>query len=232
MKKILLATALATLACHFASEAAERVDAVSESHSSCKLLSRSDAAEEDEDFPESWNIEYSDGILSVTWVNFFANCCPTGFVGWFEKEGNELTYNLIWTEDDEFACDCMCNFDVTTTFGAIAPGHYTITFRRYVDIFTAEVDIKDGGNITLSASPAGIQPIGTSSDIMTISADGVLRVNCEGNYTVEIFDAAGMQRVHIDAADSSEISVASLLHGMYIAKVTAGGCTSTLRFIR
>lgn len=234
MKKLLLLLAFAA-SVSFAS-AASRIDPLSTSDSGCHADGRSFF----EDTNPSWDIKYTDGILSVTWLDYEANCCPGEFKGWIELEdGNKLIYNLGTTEDQ---CDCYCVFDITNTYGTIAPGHYTITFRDhghiweyssyYSDVLTAEVDIEEGCTLTLKAPAAGIKTIDATTDKMSLTEDGVLHIDVAGAYAIEIFDAAGIRCVHIDAKDASEVLVASLQKGAYIARLIVGDATETLRFVR
>lgn len=233
MKKILLPVAvamLATLSVPFSAEAENRYDPLTTTDSGCHRGTRSDDPDSSDYDADAWDMDYTDGILSVTWLNFVANCCPEGFTGWFELEdGNRLIYNLRENED---LCDCMCVFDVTSTFGEIEPGHYTITFRRYVDFFTAEVDIEEGSRYHFEKAPAGIHSLGASDDLMGLTADGVLHIAARGEATVDIYTASGAIRTRINTTGATDIDITSLDKGIYIAKMTTSDRSSTLRFVR
>ncbi|MBD5356242.1 MAG: T9SS type A sorting domain-containing protein [Bacteroides sp.] len=233
MKKILLTIAFAMLGATslpLSANTENRISPLSTTDSGCHSNTRSDDPYSEDYDADAWDIDYTEGILSVTWVNFIANCCPEGFNSWFELEDeNHLIYNLKGNE--EF-CDCLCVFDVTSTFGEIAPGHYTITFRSYFDIFTAEVDIEEGNKIHLEKAPAGIHSLSAYDDMINLSADGVLHVLTQGKATVEIYAASGALRTRINVTDAADINITSLDKGIYIAKLTVGDSSSILRFIR
>lgn len=111
-------------------------------------------------------------------------------------------------------------------------GHYTITFRSYEDIFSAEIDIEEGSSIHLEKSDAGIHSLTPESDMMSLSADGILHIDALGKLVVEIYNASGAIQTRINAADSADIDITSLRKGIYIAKLISGDNSSTLRFIR
>lgn len=233
MKKIFLPAAFAMLGAisfPFSASAENRINPLTTTDSGCHNGTRSDDPYSEDYDADAWDIDYTDGILSVTWANFVANCCPEGFNSWFELEdGNRLIYNL--TETDGM-CDCLCIFDVTSTFGEIDPGHYTIIFRSYFDVFSAEVDIEEGSKIHLEKAPTGIHSITAPDNFMNLTADGVLHITASGNLTVEIYAASGAIRTRINATDTTDIDITSLDKGIYIAKLTIGDISSTLRFIR
>lgn len=102
-----------------ATASAERIDPVSVEDSGC-LGTRSEESSSHDSELDSWSITYVNGILTVTWKNFFANCCPEGFTTWFERDGSNLIFNA---HENSNICDCMCIFDVTSAFGMIEPGH-------------------------------------------------------------------------------------------------------------
>ncbi len=233
MKKILLTIAMAILgivSLPLSVFAGSRISPLSTTDSGCHNETRSDDPYAEDYDADAWDIDYTDGILSVTWLNFVTNCCPDGFSSWFELEDeNQLIYNL--SGNDEL-CYCVCSFDVTSAFGDIKPGHYTITFRSYSDVFTAEVDIEEGSKIHLEKAPAGIRALSVANDVLSLSNEGVLHISAKGASSVEIYTASGVLRTRMHVADETDIDINSLDRGIYIAKVTSGDNISTLRFIR
>lgn len=220
---------LAMTSMPFGAMASERIEPTSIENSDC-LGTRSDDPYSDDYDANKWGITYNNGILTVTWMNLVANCCPNGFNTWFERGGNNLIFNA--QENDAF-CDCICTFDVTSTFGQIEPGHYTITFCNYGhEVFTAEIDIEEGADISLSKKPSGIRAISPANEMVSLSADGVLHIASEGKVTVEIFDASGATHARINADSNADIDIKSLPKGIYLAKAKAGNRIESLRFVR
>lgn len=74
-----------------------------------------------------WRVRYDKGTLSVTWLNFTANCCTEGFNSWINTpEDGVLDINLF---DKDGMCDCLCPYDVDASFPDIAEGLYTLRFH-------------------------------------------------------------------------------------------------------
>lgn len=212
-----------------ATASAERIDPVSVEDSGC-LGTRSDNPYSEGCNADSWSITYVDGILTVTWKNLVANCCPDRFTTWFDRDGDNLVFNA---EADDGMCDCLCEFNVTSTFGKIEPGHYTITFRQYgVDVFTAEIDLKEGADISLAPGQSGIRTVSPANDLITLTPEGMLHVTASKVVTIEIYDATGMIRFRMDSDSTSDIDIKSLPKGIYIAKASDGINTAALRFVR
>lgn len=209
---------------------AERIDPTTVEDSGC-LNSRSEGSTLHDSEPESWSITYVNGILTVTWKNYVTQCCPEGFNTWFERDANNLVYNV---EDyADILCDCMCPFNVTSTFGTIEPGHYTITFRRFGEsIFSEAIDLKEGSDITLAPGQSGIRTVGPDNNMITLTPEGMLHVMADKEVNVEIYDATGMIRFRMDADSTSDIDIKSLSKGIYIAKASDGVNSATLRFVR
>lgn len=231
MKRILplALMALAITSAPVATASAERIDPVSVEDSGC-LNTRSDNPYSTDYDADSWSITYVNGILTVTWENFVANCCPYGFTTWFERDGNNLVFNA---QENSALCECICTFNVTSTFGQIEPGHYTITFRRYGEyIFSGAIDIKEGSAISWAPAQSGIRTVGPANDLIKLTPAGMLHVSTDKEVTVEIYDAAGMIRFRMDSDSSSDIDIKSLPKGIYIAKASAGVNSATLRFVR
>lgn len=197
--------------------------------SDCKSGTRSDDYQEED--PLSWVMEYSNGRLSITWVNYEANCCLEEEIrSWMEREdGNRLVFNVA---SDAGMCDCLCKYDVSSSYDGIEPGHYTVVFREYEDYLTVEVDIEEGGRIVLNRAPSAIETVAAEGRQMTVSPDGLLKVEAVDAFSVEIFNAKGVSQATVNGKGSSEISLASLPKGVYIARMKSGEYDETIRFVR
>lgn len=229
MKKFLppLCVALALTATPYATHAETIVDATTVKDYGCgghRQESASRAYYEDSEM--SWEIEYNDGILSVTWLNFITNCCPEEIRSWFVREDNDIVLHLAET----FGwCNCICSYDVTSTFGEIEPGHYTISF--YGTDVTREIDIEEGCAIVIKAPGACINNLAIT-ELMHITPDSILHIDTSGTFTVEIYDDAGILRARLDSEGACEIDLTVLSKGIYTARLSSGTKESTLRFVR
>ena len=206
---------------------AETINPISEKSTDCKGT----RSEENEDNSMNWILEYNDGLLEVTWVNYEANCCLEFPIrSWIEREdGNRLIFNIA---SDMGVCDCYCLYDETAEFEGIEPGHYTIVFREFSDFLTAEVDIEEGGRLVFPKSQSGIKTLSAKSDMMRVSSDGVLSVIADGKFTLEIFSSSGISQARIEGEQGDDISLASLPHGIYIARLSAAGRKDVIRFMK
>lgn len=189
-----------------------------------------------------WDIEYNEGVLSLTWNNIDANCCPEGFASRYEIDDD----NIIFYLDElfgEYACTCSCHFDITTTFDAIAPGHYTVTF--FGSEVTEEIDLSEGFECTIKNEEAAVTCI-DKTEFMHITSDGTLHITTDGKYTgtdgkytgtdseytLEIYDASGIRFADIRGEGPACYHVNTLPTGIYTAVLTTSGTKSTLRFSR
>lgn len=121
-----------------------------------------------------WHVKYKDGTLSVTWINFEANCCTEGFTGWINTaEEGVLDINL---RDNDGMCDCLCPYDVTTTFTEIQPGLYTLRFHtQSLEYFEVKAYLGETGLDWIFSRPEALPADGrVYSDDNRISG-------CKGN---------------------------------------------------
>lgn len=183
-----------------------------------------------------WNLQYKDGLLTIVWQNFVANCCPNGFTTWIEMADNS---NIVfYAKGNDNLCYCMCNYDVTSSYENVKPGHYTISFcnAEYSDmvteIFKAEIDITEGCDINLSKAPSGVYAISTDTPVVTVFPEGLIHIASPEAASLEIYDAGGSLHTRLNATPNSDIDITNLRKGIYIAKITIDGKTSTLRFAR
>lgn len=225
-KPILIA---ATLAIGIATQAmGEIIEPKSANISDCKGT-RSE--EPDHNEQTLWGYaQYSDGILTVTWLDYDMECCPELHVVLRKESPNVLVFD---TEGSMGHCDCLCSYDITGSFEGIAPGHYVLklAYGDY-DFLTQEIDVEEGCDISLKKAPLAVGTIEFGNDAIRLASDGILHIGTEGKALVEIYDAAGRIRARINVTANEEIDVNTLPKGLYVAKVTAKDKTVSLRFIR
>ncbi len=229
MKKIftILTTLLCLVGVYQKTNAEERIESTEVTNSGC---TRSEDSSDERKI--NWQVSYQDGILTFTWFDFWANCCPEGFTAWIDKiDETTLVFNVRSNED---LCSCMCSFDVTASYQGIGPGTYTIVFRdAWIDeYFTTEVTIEEGCDYKFPQGTIGIRQFEESNDMIRVSAEGVLHVLSQQPVSLEIYDAAGVLRAKMDMSPDSDLDLTSLRSGIYLAKATSGNRTSTLRFVR
>lgn len=238
MKKFF--TSIAMLALAFGSMYGEILTPVSIDNSGC-LGTRSNDFYSDDDIDDEinenkWNLQYKDGLLTVVWQNFVANCCPDGFTTWIELADNS---NIVfYAKENNSLCDCICSFDVTSSYENVKPGHYSISFRNAsysdagLEVFAAEVDITEGCDIILTKAPSGVHAISTDTPVVTVSPEGLIHIASSEAASLEIYDAGGTLCTRLNATPNSDIDITNLRKGVYIAKITIAGKVSTLRFAR
>ncbi len=186
---------------------------------------------DDEDTGFLWSYSYSDSKLTLVWYNLETNCCPQGFGSQIDKEYSNLKFS-VWPILGEELCDCLCTFNITSTYEGIEPGHYTISFVAYNQaIHTVEIDLYEGAQQEISM-PSGIRELSSDNEILSITKDGLLKVDVEESAIVEIYDLAGQRCAKLNIPGSTEISLNSLSSGVYIAKVKFNSRTVSLRFLR
>lgn len=177
----------------------------------------------------SWEIEYNDGNLTVTWVGLWANCCLNGFESSYVVDGANVRFSISEVNEDDLLCDCICDFDVATTFAGFEPGHYIFSIAG-TDV-AAEVDVEDGCHIMLKSSQASVATVNMPSDLISISGD-ILHIGTHEAAIVDIYDAKGMLCTHLKTDGSSDVSLSGLPKGIYTTRVTVYSKVSVLRFAR
>lgn len=184
------------------------------------------------DEEENWKIGYADGKLTIDWINHEDNCCPDGpmkvVAEWQSEDSVRFYVDYVggW-------CDCICIFDVTSTFEGFEPGLYTFQFGYWRAATTVEVELKEGMEMSINAPEVAIKVVEADSDLMAVTPKGLLTVKGEGEeYVVEIFDTAGILQTRYAAKGDSEFDLSALERGVYIARMTTGKKTETIRFMR
>lgn len=205
-----------------------QIDPLETIQSNCLGNTRAEAEDSEDESAPTWSISYTNGILSVTWYKIYANCCNEGFKTWIERDDNNLTFNILELGEDD--CDCMCTYNVTSTFGEIEPGSYTLTFGAWSGAFSTQIDIKEGTDVNISYSPSGVRQL-SDADRMSLHSDGTLHITSNDAFTLEIFDASGMMRSRVDSYGTQDINIKSLPQGIYTARLSTKESKSTIRFI-
>lgn len=175
-------------------------------------------------------VRYSDGILTVTWLDYYMECCPELHLSLRKESPNVLVFD---TYGSTGLCDCLCTYDVTGSFDGIAPGNYVLklSYGDY-DFLIQEISVDEGCDIPLMKAPLGIRAIEYNNNIVSLTQEGIIHVESIGNAYVEIYDASGSIKARMNVSPKADIDINSLPQGLYVAKVTADGKTYSLRFIR
>ena len=196
--------------------------------SDCKGTRSEEPQEEEQTL---WgHVQYSDGILTVTWLDYFMECCPELHLSLRKESPNVLIFD---TYGSTGLCDCLCTYDITGSFEDITPGHYVLKLAYGDnDFLTQEIDVEEGCNISLMKAPSGIQTVESGNDVTTLSANGILHIETTGKTLVEIYDTSGNIRSRINVTANGDIDINTLPKGLYVAKVTVDGLASSLRFIK
>lgn len=185
---------------------AETIQASEVINSSCKgfdgaSASKTRAAEEDGAI--SWSLSYENGLLTLTWYDFVANCCPDGFGSKIEVEDGKIIFS-VW-EEGSGLCDCVCPFDITSTYENVAPGHYKLYFG---DEMVGEADIDDGFRQNYSTSGASVKSINGEGSSLVLK-DGKVIARCPGKFRVDVYNISGARMCTLEGTDFMEISTRS-----------------------
>lgn len=170
------------------------------------------------DDPESfWTVSYNDGKLVVIWHNLIADCAASDFQSKITREDDTLTFTAWYTPG---AADCLCPYDITSTYEDIAPGHYTIVFGFPGNpIMTGEVDLEEGYTGQFKVSQSGISKI-TKDDSMLRIEDGVAKINCPGKFRLDIINANGVNEGTLENENEAEVILSGLCKGIHYLRLT------------
>lgn len=183
------------------------------------------------DDPESyWTVSYNDGNLVITWHNLNADCAAYDFGSKITREGDTLTFTAWYTPG---YADCICPYDITSTYQGIAPGHYTITFGfPDAPLMTGEIDLEEGYSGHFNASQSGISKL-TKADGMLKVEDGVAKINCPGKFRLDIINVNGVNEGTLENENEAEVILSGLCKGVHYLRLTpAQGNAVTLPVIR
>lgn len=90
-------------------------------------------------------VSYQDETLTVTWYDFYANCCPEGFKSFIKTYDDHPEDLLISLREEEGMCDCICPYDITAVFAGIKPGSYYLNIDIMGECYLTDyVELKDG----------------------------------------------------------------------------------------
>ncbi|MBO4964941.1 MAG: T9SS type A sorting domain-containing protein [Muribaculaceae bacterium] len=209
---------------------AETLYPIEFTHSHCKINKPGLDRTRSYGFPDpSWDIQYADGKLSITWNDFEANCCIDGFTRSIELEGDTIIFNL--TEIGGY-CSCICTYDVSSVFEGIAKGKYKLVFKQYSYIVAqTEVDLDEGYEVSFE-KPLSVNEV--SSDNSSLMLDGeIVKASSVGKFRLEVFNSAGSLEYSLDCEDYAELGLSGLSSGVHIVRlVSASGAPISLRIIR
>ena len=202
---------------------AETINASELTRSDCKGHDSAPAhkTRADEDSKISWSLSYDNGLLTLTWYDFIANCCPDGFESNIDVEDGKILFNV--REIGSGMCDCYCPFDITSTYEGVAPGHYELYFDGEM---VGEADIKDGFRRDYS----GLSQVTnvTNDDSSLLFEDGKVMARCPGKFRVDVYSVSGTRIYTLEGTDYLEIGTQS--GGISLVRLTtANGIISTIK---
>lgn len=221
---ILSAAAVLMFAMIPATAGAETINASELTRSDCKghdYPSDEGQTRADEDSKISWSLSYDNGVLTLTWYDFIANCCPDGFESNIDVEDGKILFNV--REIGSGMCDCYCPFDITSTYEGVAPGHYELYFGEEM---VGEADIKDGFRKEYS----GLSQITrvNNDDSSLLFEDGKVMARCPGKFRVDVYSVSGTRIYTLEGTDYLEIGTRS--GGVSLVRLTtANGIISTIK---
>lgn len=173
----------------------------------------------------SWSLSYADGVLTLTWHNLLATCCPQGFISNIEVEGRKIFFYA--SEDGDGGCDCLCYYDVTATYQGITPGHYELYFGGEL---VGEADIEEGFSGEFRQSESSVRSVTDGDSSLTLH-DGKVIARSPGKFKVDVYNVTGTRIYTLEATDLLEIS--TLSGGVSLIRLTTReGKVSTLSVIR
>lgn len=177
-----------------------------------------------------YDISYSYGILMVKWYDVIENCGVSEVKSSATLEdGNVL--RIKFTPINDVMANCMCPYDVTTTYMGIEPGDYTLIVNSNWGDLTFEITLADPCYFSLYESDlAGIKIVESTTSPIFLDTENVLHINGIGEYGVEIYDMSGMLQASLRVNDNAEISLQSLSRGVYAIRLSDG--TSATIFIK
>ena len=220
---ILSAVAILMFAMTPAMAGAETINASELTRSDCKGHDQApaDKTRADEVSSIFWSLSYDNGLLTLTWYDFIANCCPDGFESNIDVEDGKILFNV--REIGSGMCDCYCPFDITSTYEGVAPGHYELYFGEEM---VGEADIKDGFRRDYS----GLSQVTnvTNDDSSLLFEDGKVMARCPGKFRVDVYSVSGSRIYTLEGTDYLEIGTQS--GGVSLVRLTtANGIISTIK---
>lgn len=161
----------------------------------------------------SWTVSYNEGKLVIVWHDCVFDCAAYDFGSQITREGDVLTCN-VWAKDG--MADCLCLYDITSTYDGIEPGKYTLVFE---DIMSIELNLEDGFNGNFKISPSGIDAISHAERKLKVE-DGVAKVSCPGKFRLDIFSSNGVKEFTVDNEGEAEVNLSGLGKGLHYLRLT------------
>lgn len=232
MKKstVLCGIAAAMLAFSAVPSFADEITPESISDSGCKgsaFVAPSSETRSSDFLLPSWSLEYKDGRLTIIVHDLEANCCPERFGSLITLEAGKIIFTS--GEEGMGPCDCVCLFDVESTFSGIPSGHYQIVFRSYyVDLMTVDVDLEEGYKGFFKVQEDAVRELAASDGSLVVK-NGIVKVASPGRFSLDVFSASGVKEYTLEENDETELSLRGFAKGIHFLRLTpADGKTVTL----
>lgn len=158
---------------------------------------------------DGFKLDYNDGILTVTMYNAYGDCGAT-FNQSLEIVGDTIVYSVEYIDG---MADCMCFFDISSTYSGIEPGRYI--FLGY------EIFLEEGySEIFKEGRPSSVTTTKVSKNSITV-ADTTVTANGNGPVTLCIFDSEGRLISSFKGKETVRADISSLPAGWYVAKASS-----------
>ncbi len=178
-------------------------------------------------------VEYIDGILTITAINYSENCALKISDILLEKSEENILDFIIEIDNDEPQADCICLYDIEASFDNVEPGHYTIRFNNY---FTYEIEITENNPVLFNVSnpTSTVTEISIEGDeLMRLESGRYLHILTDEAYSISIVSTDALPMINLTGEGESDIDLTSLESGIYAARLTTtAGRTATLLFRR
>lgn len=179
-------------------------------------------------------VSYVDHVLTLT-VSDMIEQCGAMFASYCKTDIPGELHFVVWDDcPKDLYTDCVCPFDVECTYKGILDGYYDI----FLEAPNGHVYMKgcvclsSGTLFDLSEADSVANVCADSTNSLSISADGTLRIAATGPVAVTVFDASGTERGSFTVEAPAELSLASLPRGIYIVKADVSGHTEKIKFTR
>ena len=173
----------------------------------------------------TYGVKYHDGVVDITWYNVIDNCSVWFKWGSYTREDNKLTFSIQPVLGYEITT-CICNFDVAASFEGIEPGHYTLVLGNN----EFELDLAEGTDKLLDPKNplTEVRSVPVVGDGYSVS-NGVVRVNVEGDYTLEVVTLDGIMITSFSGSGEEELDLNALPKDVYIVRLTTDGHSTSRR---
>lgn len=171
-----------------------------------------------------YEVKYAEGTLEIMWRNIIETCGVSFHGATFRQEDNVLTFYLE-PEFDLLLADCICIYDVNTTFTDIAPGDYRIV----LDEKEYELNIRENMEVVLTRdnSTTGLPAAVEHPSLLSVSGK-VAAITADGSYRLEVFSAEGLKMLDYEGRGATEVDLGTLPAGFYVVRLYADGTPHSL----